>query len=350
MVQWPGQAAYGLTLHKVQALSMKERVQGCLEGVFAQGSVYVLISRVTDPRNLELIGLPPRDLLDRVAAEWLRLGLDVNKCMANACKVTGEWKYTPAKNGRHASSAIDVYSRLERRRKNEKLIPVKLRGLHETLNPQPDMSKVLSDLLEWIDRENDCVRSGAPAPEFCTLAGEEIFPESEWWLTDVQKRNATSDAACGEAVIEEGPPSGDEDLNANPEHAASDEDDEASVNDDDSSESEFDIHDERALPDLGSRVDLESIALRGSAAQSRDAQSAPLSLWRSGDKSNEQDATCEADSTGQPSTSLRALIDSRGGLTRFLAELSEFALGPQVGDLYAAGLEEWLAILFCHAC
>ena len=36
---------------------------GCLEGVFAFGQVYVLISRVTDPRNMCLLGLDERDLI-----------------------------------------------------------------------------------------------------------------------------------------------------------------------------------------------------------------------------------------------------------------------------------------------
>ena len=35
---------------------MKHVVRGCLESVFAMGQVYVLFSRVTDPRHLELIG------------------------------------------------------------------------------------------------------------------------------------------------------------------------------------------------------------------------------------------------------------------------------------------------------
>ena len=43
-------------VHKTQALSIKHVVRGCLEGVFAMGQVYVLISRVVDPRHLELIG------------------------------------------------------------------------------------------------------------------------------------------------------------------------------------------------------------------------------------------------------------------------------------------------------
>ena len=54
--------AYALTIHKTQALSIKHIVRGSLEGIFAFGQVYVLISRVTDPANLELIGLPPKDL------------------------------------------------------------------------------------------------------------------------------------------------------------------------------------------------------------------------------------------------------------------------------------------------
>ena len=38
--------AYALTVHKTQTLSIKHLVLGCLEGVFALGQVYVLMSRV----------------------------------------------------------------------------------------------------------------------------------------------------------------------------------------------------------------------------------------------------------------------------------------------------------------
>ena len=50
--------AYALTVHKTQALSIRHLVLGCLEGVFALGQVYVLISRVTDPQNFSLLGIP----------------------------------------------------------------------------------------------------------------------------------------------------------------------------------------------------------------------------------------------------------------------------------------------------
>ena len=78
IVQLPLQPAYGLTVHKVQALTIAHIVRGCLEGVFAAGSLYVLISRVTDPKNFQLVGLPPTDLLDDVAEELQRRGINVN--------------------------------------------------------------------------------------------------------------------------------------------------------------------------------------------------------------------------------------------------------------------------------
>lgn len=45
-----------------------------LEGCFAQGHVYVLVSRVTDPGNFALVGLPPYDLLDDLAKALAREG------------------------------------------------------------------------------------------------------------------------------------------------------------------------------------------------------------------------------------------------------------------------------------
>ena len=77
MLQMPTQPCYGLTIHKVQALPIKHIVRGVLEGIFAQGQVYVLVSRVTDPQNFHLLGLPPIDMLEEVAAAWRAEGLDV---------------------------------------------------------------------------------------------------------------------------------------------------------------------------------------------------------------------------------------------------------------------------------
>ena len=42
MLQLQVQPAYALVIHKVQALTIRHDVDGCLEGVFAHGQIYVL--------------------------------------------------------------------------------------------------------------------------------------------------------------------------------------------------------------------------------------------------------------------------------------------------------------------
>ena len=179
-----------------------------MEGVFAAGSLYVLISRVTDPGNLELIGLPPADLLDDVAEELLRRGIDVNAFFKAACTITGEWVYTDAPTGLSPGAARDVRSRLRPRLEARRRIPLKLRTLKETLEPQPAMTAVISRFLEWAEREDSALHAGLPPPKFETATGARIFPSDgeEWWLTDVQLRK---DKAT-ETIIEDGPGSGDE--------------------------------------------------------------------------------------------------------------------------------------------
>ena len=53
----------------------------------------VLISRVTDPRNMLLIGLPPKDLLEDVAQALRENGMDPDDCFERACSATQEWEY-----------------------------------------------------------------------------------------------------------------------------------------------------------------------------------------------------------------------------------------------------------------
>ena len=84
MLQLTIQPAYCLTIHKVQALTIRHDVNGCLEGMFALGQLYVLWSRVTDPKLFHAVGLPPADLLDEVALAWSEAGLDVDACFAKA--------------------------------------------------------------------------------------------------------------------------------------------------------------------------------------------------------------------------------------------------------------------------
>ena len=103
--------------------------------------VYVLVSRVTDPRNFLLCGLPPKDLWEDVSLAWARAGLNVADCWKRACSVTNEWVYDdqPTK---------PLKSRITQRLISERGIPLKNRTLPDVLNPQPDASVVFKRLLD----------------------------------------------------------------------------------------------------------------------------------------------------------------------------------------------------------
>ena len=162
-------------MHKTQALSIKHLVRGCLEGVFAQGQVYVLtvdgldvatpwaragnrpalrlvpwlrralsvsrISRVTDPRNLTLVGLPPKDLLVEVMAGWQATGYDGIECLRNACSVSKDFLYVP-------DPSLPILDRVQVRRKQEKLIKTSWRNFKEILNPQHNAQIVIHKFLD----------------------------------------------------------------------------------------------------------------------------------------------------------------------------------------------------------
>ena len=97
--------------------------------------MYVLISRVTDPRNFHLIGVPPRDVLEDVAAALIADGVDVDHFFENACTVTGEWEYDRSK--------ARLRDRLQQKFSNERSVPLRFRTLAEMLNPQPEAQVVI---------------------------------------------------------------------------------------------------------------------------------------------------------------------------------------------------------------
>ena len=206
LVQIPVVPCNSLTIHKTQAMSIIHKLFGCLEGVFAQGQVYVLFSRVTDPDNLMLVGIPPFDLIDEVAEALVKAGYNVADCFAKATTVTGEWVC--------ASENKPWSERIQPRFLEERTIPLKRKNLGEILNPQPQAACVIQNLLDWIDRVDLASQSGTPRPAFETAEGQCIFPDEPWWLTDVQKRTSKEKNAEGD---EDGPASepdahADEDL------------------------------------------------------------------------------------------------------------------------------------------
>ncbi len=158
------------------------------------------ISRVTDPRNLTLVGLPPKDLLVEVMAGWQATGYDGIECLRNACSVSKDFLYVP-------DPSLLILDRVQVRRKQEKLIKTSWRNLKEILNPQPSAQVVIHKLLDWIDRVDRASQIGAPRPAFETLDRRSIFPEDEedkWSLTDVANRRTPAPPVQPD---EDGPPS-----------------------------------------------------------------------------------------------------------------------------------------------
>ena len=176
------------------------------------------ISRVTDPSNLQLVGLPPKDLLDAVMAGWAAAGLDAIECLRNAVSVTKDWVYDP-------DPGLAYDQRIKPRRKSEKLVNVKWRDLDEILNPQPRAQQVVHKLLGWIERVDRASQTGAPRPAFETVDHESIFPEDDedkWWLTDVQNRKEP--AATQAPADEDGPASSEGEHVSDEDKMVSDED------------------------------------------------------------------------------------------------------------------------------
>ena len=108
------------------------------------GQVYVLVSRCTDPQNFLLVGLPPKDLLEDLAATLIKRGIDVDKYFEDACSVTREWVYDKEKPL--------LKDRIQVKFNNKHTTPVKHRKLEEVLNPQPDATVVIHRLLDYMDR------------------------------------------------------------------------------------------------------------------------------------------------------------------------------------------------------
>ena len=195
--------AYALTIHKTQALSIKHVVCGCLEGIFAWGQLYVLISRVTDPANLHLIGLPPKDLMAEVSDALRRAGYNDVDTFIRWTDVSREWEYKVS-----SKSFAQKYIR-------ERQVPMIHKTLDEILNPQPIAGRVLLRLLDYIDRVDRASQDGSPRPRFVGADGEPIFPSSGhpdelWWLTELSRRK-TEERMARDELLEEGADESDDD-------------------------------------------------------------------------------------------------------------------------------------------
>ena len=81
----------------------------------------MLISRATDPRNVELVGIPPKDLIAAVVEAMNKAGLDGVDILKKSCDITREFAYDP--------TVEDMVDRVKPRYVSEKSLPVKNRSL-----------------------------------------------------------------------------------------------------------------------------------------------------------------------------------------------------------------------------
>ena len=89
----------------------------------------MLISRCTDPRHFEIVGIPPVDLILDVAAALSRAGLDAVEILKISCDITREFVYDP--------TVEDLRDRIKPRFVSTRMLPVKNKTLAEILEPQP---------------------------------------------------------------------------------------------------------------------------------------------------------------------------------------------------------------------
>ncbi len=163
--------------------------------------------RCTDPRDFELVGLPPKDLFEALAAALRSAGIDPDGAFDKCVRVSEEWLYDPVR---------PPHQRFYQRYVRERSVPMKHRTLDETLSPQPVASRVLMRWLSWIDRVDVAAQDGSARPVFLGDDGLPIFPsdgdpDERWWLTELSKRKGDERIAKD---LEECPCSSEEDLSS----------------------------------------------------------------------------------------------------------------------------------------
>lgn len=114
----------------------------------------MLVSRVTDPRLLNLIGVPPIDLVDDICRAVFAAGFDLDEYWRRAVSVTNEWCYEP-----HHPRFVN---RIQQRNFTEKSVPLRWRTLAECLDPQPEALEVIKALLDFGGGHKQAVKSTGP--------------------------------------------------------------------------------------------------------------------------------------------------------------------------------------------
>ena len=83
--------------------------------------------------------MPPKDLIEDVAAALIEAGIDVDAYFEDACSVTKEWKYN--------KEIPRIRNGIQQKYDSERAMPLKVRNLEFVLKPQPEAAVVIERLL-----------------------------------------------------------------------------------------------------------------------------------------------------------------------------------------------------------
>ena len=90
--------------------------------------------RGTDPKNFELVGVPPKDIVSSLAVALRRAGYDYDEVFQRCIAVSNEWCY-------NATGSSNLADRFSQKYMRERTVPMTHKTLEEVLNPQPVAQK-----------------------------------------------------------------------------------------------------------------------------------------------------------------------------------------------------------------
>ena len=96
--------------------------------------MYLPPPRGTDPKNFELVGVPPKDIVSSLAVALRRAGYDYDEVFQRCVVVSNEWCY-------NATGSSNLADRFYQKYIRERTAPETHKTLEEVLNPQPVAQK-----------------------------------------------------------------------------------------------------------------------------------------------------------------------------------------------------------------
>ena len=96
--------------------------------------MYLPPPRGTDPKNFELVGVPPKDIVSSLAVALRRANCDYDEIFQRCIGVSNEWNY-------NATCNSNVAERFSQKNIRQRHVPLTHETLEEVLNPQPVAQK-----------------------------------------------------------------------------------------------------------------------------------------------------------------------------------------------------------------